>query len=86
MASTIQRLVAQARTTFCKRGTDPGFSEELKRLKELVSSVWERRAHVAYPKITTACTYACVRFSTVYVNDVISEEVRIKPSPTVRHI
>ena len=38
MASKIQRLVSQARATFSKRGVEAAFSEEMNRLKDVVSA------------------------------------------------
>ena len=40
MASKIQRLISQAKATFSKRGVEPAFSDEMKRLKEVVSALW----------------------------------------------
>jgi hypothetical protein len=39
MASKIQRLVGQARATFRKVGEEPAFSDEMKKLKEVVSVI-----------------------------------------------
>ena len=36
MAAKIQRLVSQARATFGKMGVEPAFSDEMKKLKEVV--------------------------------------------------
>jgi cysteamine dioxygenase len=78
MASKIQRLVGQARATFRKVGEEPAFSDEMKKLKEVINTLtskdfnlspgvahkqWNYRPYVVDSPSSCMEIYQCPEFS-----------------------